>query len=77
LLDELADDIPPEWYGREMSALRHLLQEIERRRQLVRASLWTTRSGSPQCFPNWTPRALLRHQPQPSETMRDRRLSAA
>jgi HipA-like protein len=53
LLDGIADDIPREWYGSEMNTLRHLLQETERRRRHVRASLWTTRSGSPQRFPNW------------------------
>jgi hypothetical protein len=76
LLDQLADDIPPEWYGRELNTLRHLLQEIERRRRHVRASLWTTRSGSPQCFPNWSPRTLLRYQPEPSEAMHERRMRA-
>jgi hypothetical protein len=45
-----------------MSALRHLLQEMERRRPAVRAALWTTRSGSPQCFPNWTLHTRLRHR---------------
>jgi hypothetical protein len=62
LLDQLADDIPPEWYGFNMSALRHLLQEMERRRPSVRAALWTARSGSPQCFPNWTLHTRLRHR---------------
>jgi hypothetical protein len=59
LLDELADEIPPEWYGREMNTLRQLIQEIERRRRQVRGLLWTTRSGSPQRFPNWTPRPFI------------------
>jgi hypothetical protein len=71
LLDELADEIPVEWYGGEVSTLRRLLQEIERRRRQVRASLWTTRSGSPQCFPNWTLRPLMHCQRGQSETISD------
>jgi len=67
LLDELADDIPPEWYCSDRNALRHLLQEMERRRTFVRAALWMARSRSPQCFPHWTLSSRLepRHPRQP------------
>ena len=76
LLDELADDIPPEWYGRQITTLRHLLAEIERRRRYVRAALWTTRSGSPQSFPNWTPQPATRFQRGLFEVIREDRTSA-
>ena len=66
LLDQLADDIPHEWYGFDVKALRHLLQEMEYRRRSVLGALWTTRSESPKCFPNWslyTPRQHRRARP--------------
>ncbi len=71
LLDDLADGIPAEWYGGEMNTLRRLLQELDRRRSHVRASLWTTRSGSPQCFPNWTLCRLTHRQRGQSEAVSD------
>jgi hypothetical protein len=53
LLDHLADEIPPEWYLRDVKALRGLLDDLNRRRHHVRALLYTSRSEFPQCFPNW------------------------
>jgi hypothetical protein len=68
LLDQLADDIPPEWYARDMKPLIDLLAELENRRQHVRALLWTTRSRLPQCFPNWGLKpSVIPHLPQQLE----------
>lgn len=65
LLDHLADEIPPEWYQRDASALRCLLDDLNRRRHHLRALLYTSRARYPQCFPNWTLYTPVQHRRVP------------
>ncbi len=77
LLDQLADDVPHEWYESDVKALRNLLQEMECRRRSVLGALWTTRSESPQCFPNWTLYTPRQHRrARPPARLRARATSA-
>jgi len=52
-LDEIQSEIPPEWYDDDADALNKLLEQLWRRRGLVRQLLLATRDSSAQPFPNW------------------------
>lgn len=52
-LDEIQSEIPPEWYGDEADALAALLEQLWRRRPLVRDLVISTWKSSAQPFPNW------------------------
>jgi hypothetical protein len=54
VVDELAAEIPPEWYEHDSAALRRMVATLNRRRSLVRGLIWATWSGSRKTFPNWT-----------------------
>ncbi len=50
---ELADEIPPEWYGGESEALEQLLRRLIARRSRVRELIQDFRLSSRNPFPNW------------------------
>lgn len=50
---EIAGDIPPEWYGFEPDALERMLEQLMRRRRLVRDLILQAHKSSVQPFPNW------------------------
>jgi hypothetical protein len=62
LLDHVADELPPEWYQRDATALRCLLVDLNRRRHHVRSLLYTSRSAFPRCFPNWALYTPVEHR---------------
>lgn len=56
ILEELAHEIPPEWYGGDAAALGKLINVLDRRRTMVRDLLWDTWKRSPKTFPGWVER---------------------
>lgn len=53
VLDEIQTEIPPEWYDDDLDALNRLLEQLWRRRKLVRELIFATRQSSAQPFANW------------------------
>jgi hypothetical protein len=54
VLWDIAETIPPEWYGFDSDSLHSLLEQLDARRCRVREFLFSSRRASPQAFPNWT-----------------------
>jgi hypothetical protein len=52
-LEEAASAIPPEWYDGNQEALERLLEQLFRRRNLVRDLIVSAWKSSAQPFPNW------------------------
>jgi hypothetical protein len=53
VLEEIASAIPPEWYNSDQDALEKLLEQLLRRRKLVRDLVVSAWKSSAQPFPNW------------------------
>ena len=53
----IAEMIPPEWYGSDLSALEVLVQRLLARRARVRELIEAFRESARQPFPNWGGRA--------------------
>lgn len=53
VLDDCAKEIPPEWYEFEPDALERLLEQLLRRRRLVRDLIVAAWKSTAQPFPNW------------------------
>ncbi len=49
----LAEDVPPEWYGGDPSALERLMEELIRRQGRVRELIGSFRESNREPFPNW------------------------
>lgn len=49
----IAENIPPEWYGGDMSLLENLVEKLMERRSRVRAMITSFRESSRWPFPNW------------------------
>jgi hypothetical protein len=54
VLDEITREIPPEWYNFDQDALYRLLEQLLRRRKLVRELILSAKNSSRMPFPNWT-----------------------
>ena len=52
-LEEAASAIPPDWYGGDQDALERLLEQLFRRRTIVRDLIVSSWTSSAQPFPNW------------------------
>jgi hypothetical protein len=50
---EIADEIPPEWFGGQYDAVEKLIAQLLRRRRLVRELVVSAWKSSAQPFPNW------------------------
>ena len=50
---EIAETVPPEWYGGDVSAIEALVEELVQRRQRVRELIDGFRESSRAPFPNW------------------------
>lgn len=53
VLDEMQSEIPPEWYDDDLDAFDQMLEQLWRRRTLVRELLLATKNSSAQPFANW------------------------
>jgi hypothetical protein len=53
VIGALADEIPPEWYQDERAALEQLIEQLARRRPLVRQMILDAKNSSRQPFVNW------------------------
>lgn len=53
VVGEIAGDIPPEWYEFEADALDRILEQLLRRRRIVRNLIAQAWKSSAQPFPNW------------------------
>jgi HipA-like kinase len=53
VLLKVAQDIPPEWYEYDSSALKSFLRELNSRRTVVRNLLCKMKEIIPAAFPNW------------------------
>lgn len=53
VLDEVAKEIPPEWYDLDQDALFRLLEQLHRRRKQVREWIFAAKDSYRQPFPNW------------------------
>jgi hypothetical protein len=53
VLDDLAKQIPPEWYNLDQDALFRLLEQLHRRRTRVREWIVAAKESYRQPFPNW------------------------
>jgi HipA-like kinase len=53
VLGEIAGDVPPEWYGFDSEALERMLEQLLRRRRLLRDLIVQAWKSSAQPFPNW------------------------
>ncbi len=52
-LEEIYGQIPPEWYDYDADALEKMLEQLLRRRNLVRELIVSAWKSSAQPFPNW------------------------
>jgi hypothetical protein len=52
-LEEAGSGIPPEWYADDYDALYRLLEQLLRRRTMVRDFIFSAWKSSLQPFPNW------------------------
>ena len=52
-LGQIAEEVPPEWYGGDPRILEQLMEALLRRRSRVRALIEHFRESSRQPFPNW------------------------
>ncbi|HUA00979.1 MAG TPA: HipA family kinase [Candidatus Aquilonibacter sp.] len=52
-LEEAAGGVPPEWYNSEIDTLEEMLEQLLRRRRLVRELIVSAWKSSAQPFPNW------------------------
>jgi hypothetical protein len=53
VLEEIAGEIPPEWYAFDPDALEKMLEQLLRRRRIVRELVISAWKSSAQPFPNW------------------------
>jgi hypothetical protein len=52
-LGEEAEQIPPEWYEDDWTALERLLERLYERRRRVRELIYSARNSGREPFPNW------------------------
>jgi len=64
---EIAEAVPPEWYGGDLSIMERLMETMLRRRQRVREFVESFRESGRRPFPNWAAKAAV-PVGQPTET---------
>ena len=65
---EIAEAVPPEWYGNEAEVLEHLVEKLIKRRSQVRDRITEFRESSRAPFPNWERKGLGAQGRQFAET---------
>ena len=58
VLWEIAETVPPEWYGSALDELERLIEELIKRRRVVRDLIDTFRTSSRDPFQNWEAQAI-------------------
>ncbi|MGH9708547.1 MAG: HipA family kinase, partial [Candidatus Acidiferrales bacterium] len=53
VLEEIAGEIPPEWYEFDLDALERMLEQLLRRRSRVRELIVSAWKSTAQPFPHW------------------------
>jgi hypothetical protein len=53
VVEEIYNEIPPEWYALDSDAIEKMLEQLLRRRRLVRDLIVSAWKSSAQPFPNW------------------------
>lgn len=53
VLDEIAREIPPEWYNFDQEGLYRMMEQLLRRRRIVRELIESAWKSSRMPFPNW------------------------
>ena len=53
-IEDAASEIPPEWYDFDADPLEKMLEQLLRRKRLVRDLIVSARKSTAQPFPNWT-----------------------
>jgi hypothetical protein len=56
---DIADMVPPEWYGGDMNTMEQLLQQMLRRRGRVRELIGSFRDSNREPFPMWEKRTSV------------------
>lgn len=59
VLWNIADMVPPEWYGGEMADIERLLEQVLRRRSRVRELIASFRDSNREPFPMWDKKASI------------------
>ncbi len=73
ILEQLGNEIPPEWFGSDKAAMEGLLDQLERRRYRVRELLLSAWRNCPFKFPNWSyrlPKVVINFPTRPPERRR-------
>jgi len=65
ILWEIAESVPPEWYGSAVDDLEHLIEGLIKRRTMVRDLIDMFRTSSREPFQNWEARTsqMASHSP--------------
>jgi len=65
ILWEIAESVPPEWYGSAVDDLEHLIERLIKRRTMVRDLIDMFRTSSREPFQNWEARTsqMASHSP--------------
>jgi hypothetical protein len=58
-LGQIAEEVPPEWYGGDPRMIEQLMETLLRRRSRVRSLIEHFRESSRQPFPNWGAKASV------------------
>lgn len=53
-IEEAASEIPPEWYDFDADPFEKMLEQLLRRKKLVRELIVSAKKSTAQPFPNWT-----------------------
>ncbi len=56
---EIAEGVPPEWYGGDLSTIERLMEKMLARRGRIRDLVGSFRTSSREPFPNWSARAKM------------------
>jgi len=56
---DIADMVPPEWYGGDMTTIERLLEQLLRRRSRVRELIASFRDSNREPFPMWEKKASV------------------
>ena len=59
VLWEIAEAVPPEWYGGDLATIERLMEQMLARRSRVRELIGSFRDSNREPFPNWVAGATV------------------